>query len=199
MSNVEAKAVLSAFRIPISPSINVTSAAEALVAAQTVGLPVVMKINSADIPHKTDVGGVRLNIREASGVRTAFREIMDNVLQSRPEASIQGVTVERMFTMHHAREVMIGIGQDEVFGPVISFGMGGTAIDIFADSNVALPPLNDYLSRSLIEGTLTARYLRQFRTLAQGRYGTSCWMCCCGYRRLAVNCPRSRSLRSIHC
>jgi acetyltransferase len=167
LSNVEAKAVLSAFRIPISPSINVTSAAEALVASQTVGLPVAMKINSAEIPHKTDVGGVRLNVREASGVRTAFREIMDNVLQSQPEASIQGVTVERMFSMHHAREVMIGISQDEVFGPVVNFGMGGTTIDIFADSNVALPPLNDFLSRSLIEGTLFSRYLRQFRHLPE--------------------------------
>lgn len=165
LSSVEAKAVLSAFRIPISPSINVNSAADALVAAQTVGLPVAMKINSPDIPHKTDVGGVQLNIFEAPGVRTAFREIMENVRLNQPDATIQGVTVERMQIRPHAREVRIGVTQDDVFGPVISFGIGGTAVEIFADSNVALPPLNDYLSRSLIDGTRAARYLQQFRNM----------------------------------
>ena len=167
LSNVESKAILSAFRIPISPSINVTSAAEALVAAQTVGLPVAMKINSSDIPHKTDVGGVKLNILEAPGVRTAFREIMDNVAENLPQADVRGVTVEHMLMMPHAREIMIAISQDEVFGPVISFGIGGTAVEIFADNNVALPPLNNYLNHCLIDGTLAARYLRQFRHMPE--------------------------------
>jgi acetyltransferase len=124
-----------------------------------------MKINSPDIPHKTDVGGVQLNIFEAPGVRTAFREIMENVRLNQPDATIQGVTVERMQIRPHAREVRIGVTQDDVFGPVISFGIGGTAVEIFADSNVALPPLNDYLSRSLIDGTRAARYLQQFRNM----------------------------------
>ncbi len=167
LSSVEAKAVLSAFRIPISPSINVTTPAEALVAAQTVGLPVAMKINSPDIPHKTDVGGVQLNIIEAPGVRTAFREIMENVKHSQPGADILGVTVERMQVRPHAREVRIGISHDEVFGPVISFGIGGTEVEIFADCNIALPPLNNYLSLSLVEGTRAARLLRRFRNLPE--------------------------------
>lgn len=167
LSSVEAKAILSAFRIPTSPSINVTTPADALVAAQTVGLPVAMKINSPDISHKTDVGGVRLNILEALGVRTAFREIIENVERSQPGAQIQGVTVEHMQVRPHAREVRIGISLDEVFGPVISFGIGGTEVEIFGDNNVALPPLNEYLSRSLIKGTKAARYLRQFRNLPE--------------------------------
>ena len=167
LSNTEAKAVLRAFHIPTSTSINVNSAAEALVAAEGVGLPVAMKINSPDITHKSDVGGVRLNIREPRSVRTAFREMMENVKIQRPDARVTGVTIEPMLERPHAREIMIGIAHDAVFGPVISFGAGGTAVEIFADSRVALPPLNEYLSRELIRGTRAARFLRQFRNLPE--------------------------------
>jgi acetyltransferase len=165
LSNAEAKAVLKAFHIPTSPSINVCSAAEALVAAEGVGLPVAMKINSPDIVHKSDVGGVRLNIREPRTVRTAFREMMDSVKAKRPDARVTGVTIEPMLERPHAREIIVGIATDPVFGPVISFGTGGTAVEIFADSRVALPPLNEYLSRELIRGTRVARLLEQFRNL----------------------------------
>jgi acetyltransferase len=167
LSNAESKAVLRAFHIPTSPSINVTSAADALIAAEGVGLPVAMKINSPDITHKSDVGGVRLNIREPRSVRTAFREMMDKVAEIQPDARVNGVTIEPMLDRPHAREIMIGVASDPVFGPVISFGAGGTAVEIFADSQVALPPLNDYLSRELIEGTRAARFLKQFRDLPE--------------------------------
>jgi len=165
LSNAEAKAVLKAFHIPTSPSINVNSAADALVAAEGVGLPVAMKINSPDITHKSDVGGVRLNIREPRSVRTAFREMTDSVKAAFPEARVAGVTIEPMLNRPHAREIMIGIAHDPVFGPVISFGAGGTAVEIFADSQVALPPLNEYLSRELIRGARAARLLQRFRNL----------------------------------
>ena len=167
LNNTESKAVLTAFHIPTSPSVNVSSAAEALVAAEGLGLPVAMKINSPDITHKSDVGGVRLNIREPRSVRTAFREMMDDVARLRPDASLVGVTIESMLERPHAREVMIGIAHDPVFGPVISFGAGGTAVEVFADSQVALPPLNEYLSRELIRGTRVARYLKRFRNLPE--------------------------------
>ena len=167
LSNAEAKAVLKAFHIPTSPSINVTSAADALVAAEGVGLPVAMKINSPDITHKSDIGGIRLNIREPRSVRTAFREMMDNVKAQSPDARVTGVTIEPMLERPHAREIMIGIAHDPVFGPVISFGAGGTAVEIFADSHLALPPLNEYLSRELIRGTRAARFLKQFRNLPE--------------------------------
>ncbi len=165
LSNAEAKAILRAFQIPTSPSINVGSAAEALIAAEGLGLPIAMKINSPDITHKSDVGGVRLNIREPRSVRTAFREMMDNVKRLQPEARIDGVTVEPMLERPHAREIMIGVVHDPVFGPVISFGAGGTAVEIFADSNVALPPLNEYLSNQMISGTRASRFLKHFRNL----------------------------------
>ena len=165
LSNTEAKAILKAFHIPTSPSIDVGNAADALVAAENVGLPVAMKINSPDITHKSDVGGVRLNIREPHSVRTAFREMTDAVKAVNPEARITGVTVEPMLNHPHAREIMIGIARDPVFGPVISFGAGGTAVEIFADSKVALPPLNEYLSAELVRGTRMSRYLQAFRNL----------------------------------
>jgi acetyltransferase len=167
LSNAEAKAVLKAFHIPTSPSINVNSAADALIAAEGVGLPVAMKINSPDITHKSDVGGIRLNIREPRSVRTAFREMMENVKARSPDARVTGVTIEPMLERPHAREIMIGIAHDPVFGPVISFGAGGTAVEIFADSHLALPPLNEYLSRELIRGTRAARFLKQFRNLPE--------------------------------
>ncbi len=165
LSNSEARAVLKAFHIPTAPSINVTSPADALIAAESLGLPVAMKINSPDIPHKSNVGGVRLNIREPRSVRTAYHEMMESVKQQQPEADIRGITIEPMLERPHAREIMIGIVQDPVFGPVISFGTGGTAVEIFADNEVALPPLNDYLSQQLIHGTRASAYLQQFRNL----------------------------------
>jgi acetyltransferase len=165
LSSAEAKAVLRAFHIPISPTINVNSAADALVAAEEVGLPVAMKINSPDITHKSDVGGVRLNIREPMSVRTAFREMMASVKAQEPDARVTGVSIEPMLDRPLAREIMIGIVRDPIFGPVISFGAGGTAVEIFADNQVALPPLNDYLSRELINSTRVARFLKKFRNL----------------------------------
>jgi len=167
LNSAESKAVLRAFHIPASASINVNSAAEALVAAEGVGLPVAMKINSPDITHKSDVGGVRLNIREPRSVRAAFGEMMEKVSASRPDARITGVTIEPMLERPHAREIMIGIARDPVFGPVISFGAGGTAVEIFGDSQVALPPLNEYLSRELIRSTRVARFLKAFRNLPE--------------------------------
>jgi len=165
LSNTEAKAVLRAFHIPVTASINVTNAADALVAAESLGLPVAMKINSPDIPHKTDMGGVRLNVREAHSVRAVFRELMNAARAQLPEARISGITVEHMENRPHAREVMLGIARDPIFGPVISFGAGGTTVDIFADTRVALPPLNEYLSLELIRGTRAARLLQRFRNL----------------------------------
>jgi len=167
LSVTEAKAVLRAFRVAVSPSINAVTAADALIAAQSLGMPVAMKINSPDIPHKTDVGGVRLNIAEPHAVRQTFREIMADVQAQCPGAHIDGISVEPMLDRPHAREVMIGIARDPIFGPVISFGVGGTAVDIVADSQVALPPLNEFLCRDLIERTRAARLLGHFRNLPE--------------------------------
>jgi acetyltransferase len=167
LSNTEARAVVNAFRIPVAPSINVTSPADALVAAETLGLPVAMKINSPDISHKSDVGGVRLNLREPRSVRSAYREMIDEVAAQLPDAQINGVTIEPMMERPHAREVMVGISRDPIFGPVICFGAGGTTMDMHADTEVALPPLNVYLCKELIQRTSAERALKRIRQLPQ--------------------------------
>lgn len=167
LSNTESKAILSAFNIPTSPSVNVSSAADALVAAENLGLPIAMKINSPNLTHKSDVGGVRLNISEPKTVRTAYREMVDHVAEANPEATIHGVTIEPMIHRPNSREIMIGIIQDPVFGPVISFGSGGVEVEIIADNAVALPPLNGYLSRQLIDDTRAATFLKKFRNLPE--------------------------------
>ncbi|MEH6585133.1 MAG: bifunctional acetate--CoA ligase family protein/GNAT family N-acetyltransferase [Halioglobus sp.] len=165
LSTAEAKAILRAFKIPVLPSINALNAAEALVAAENVGLPVAMKINSPDIPHKSDVGGVRLNIRESRSVHAAFEELNTEVGQRAPVARLQGVCIEPMVSRAHAREIMIGISRDPVFGPVIRMGAAGSAIEMLADKvQVALPPLNDFLSRELIQRTSASRLLNEYRS-----------------------------------
>ena len=163
LGNIEAKALLRAFQIPISPSMHARTAAEALIVAESIGLPVAMKINSPDIYHKTEVGGVRLHIREPHSVREAFKEMMEEVKSRCPDANIEGVTLEAMAERPRAREMMITITRDQIFGPVISFGTGGTSADVCADRQIALPPLNDFLARELIQSTRAERMLGQFR------------------------------------
>jgi acetyltransferase len=129
------------------------------------GFPVAMKIYSEDISHKSDVGGVVLGIQNASEVRGAYNDLIDRVREVRPEADLLGVTVEQMRRSSNAREVMIGVINDPVFGPVISFGLGGTFVEVMEDVAVALPPLNERLVKNLISRTKIARLLEQFRNL----------------------------------
>jgi acetyltransferase len=172
LSNAEAKAILRAFKVPVLPSINAQNPADALVAAENVGLPVAMKINSPDILHKSDVGGVRLNIRESRSVHAAFEELNKEVGRRAPEARLQGVCVEPMVSRPHAREIMIGISRDPVFGPVIRMGAAGSAIEMLAQEvQVALPPLNDFLSRELIERTSASRFLHEYRSFPAAHLG----------------------------
>jgi len=136
-----------------------------LVAAEAIGFPVAMKINSHDITHKSDVGGVRLGIDSAQAVRNAFRDLVEGVREQRPEATIRGVTVERMVRKRNGRELMVGVLRDPVFGPTISFGAGGTAVEIMRDRAVALPPLNHLIIQELIRRTRVARLLGAFRNM----------------------------------
>ncbi|MCW8827625.1 MAG: bifunctional acetate--CoA ligase family protein/GNAT family N-acetyltransferase [Gammaproteobacteria bacterium] len=165
LAPLEAKALLHAFAIPVSAGSNCRSANEALVAAENHGFPVVMKINSPQLTHKTDVGGVRLNINNAQAVRTAYHELVEEVREKAPEAGIDGVLIEPMYHSRHARELLVGVTRDPVFGPIITFGAGGTAVEIMRDRAVALPPLNRFLASTLIEHTRTARLLQAHRDL----------------------------------
>lgn len=169
LTGLEARALLAAFKIPTTPSIEARSASEALVAAESLGFPVALKISSLQILHKSDVDGVRLNIADAHAVRRAYNEMVEAVRAQRPEADIRGVTVERMYRGRHGRELIIGAIRDPVFGPVVSFGAGGTAVEVLRDRAVALPPLNSYLAHNLIDRTRISRMLEQFRNLPPAR------------------------------
>lgn len=165
LTEPESLAVLKAFQIPVAQLGIAHSANEALIVAETIGFPVALKVLSYDITHKSDVGGVRLNINTAHDVRGAYRDLIDAVSASVPDAKISGVTVEKMYRNTNGRELMIGIIRDPVFGPVISFGSGGTTVEIMEDSAISLPPLNRRLARDLIGRTRAAKMLGEFRSM----------------------------------
>jgi len=163
LTEPESMAVLTAFRIPSAQNAVAHTANEALIVAESIGFPIAMKILSTDISHKSDAGGVRLNINTAQEVRGAYRELVGRVRMKLPDANISGVTVEKMYRNPNGRELMIGIIRDPVFGPVISFGSGGTMVEVMQDSAISLPPLNRRLARDLIDRTKVSRMLASFR------------------------------------
>ena len=163
LNEMESKALLSAFRIPIAQTMVAHSPNEALLIAQELGFPVAMKINSADITHKTDSGGVLLNLANAQSVREAYHQLLERVKRVMPEAKIEGVSIEPMVIKPNGRELMIGVANDPVFGPVLSFGAGGTMVEVMRDRSVALPPLNSFLVKDLVNGTKISQMLGSFR------------------------------------
>jgi len=160
---VESKALLSAFGIPVARSIPAHDAAEALAIAEEIGFPVAMKIHSPDVTHKTDVDGVRLGILNGRDVQAAWQDLVESVQRQRPQARISGVLIEPMYHARNGRELMLGVVDDEVFGPVISVGLGGTMVEVLRDRAIGLPPLNRLLARRMIDDTRAARLLEEFR------------------------------------
>ncbi|WP_058440857.1 bifunctional acetate--CoA ligase family protein/GNAT family N-acetyltransferase [Legionella brunensis] len=163
ITTMESKAILKAFGIPITPTFIAQTAAEALIAAESIGFPVVMKIYSPNITHKQDVGGVQLSITNAEAVCEFFNQLTSNAKKMKPDAHIIGVTVEQMYKTPNDRELMIGVIQDPVFGPTINFGAGGSLVEIMQDRAIALPPLNQYLVKNLIARTRITKLLGEFR------------------------------------
>jgi acetyltransferase len=163
LTEPESMAVLNAFGIRTVQNSVAHSPNEALVIAESIGFPIAMKVLSTDISHKSDAGGVRLNINSAQEVRGAYKQLVEGVKKKVPDATISGVTIERMHRSPNGRELMIGIIRDPVFGPVISFGSGGTAVEVMGDSAISLPPLNHRLSHDLIQRTKVAKLLGEFR------------------------------------
>lgn len=163
LSQDEANTLLQAFGIPVPRSIVAASRDAALRAAEETGFPVALKIHSPDITHKTDVGGVRLNLQNTAMVASAFDDMMRHVRALRPQARIEGVMVQPMLRYRAMREVLVGVATDPVFGPVISFGTGGIAVEAVKDIALALPPLNATLARELMERTRVNRLLLGYR------------------------------------
>lgn len=163
LTEIESKALLEAFRLPVNRTLVARTAEEAVALAGRIGYPVAMKISSADVPHKSDVGGVVLNVRNAGEVRTQFAQILSAVAAALPRAVLDGVTLQAMKLSRHGRELYIGVFRDRLFGPVIAFGTGGTRIEVVRDTTLELPPLNGFLAGSMIARTRVAQTLGEFR------------------------------------
>lgn len=164
LDEAEAKAVLAAYGIPTVRTIATAPDAEAAVAAaHEVDYPVALKIVSPQLSHKSDVGGVRLGIRDDAELRRAADDMLQRIRAARPDARLDGFTVQPMAQRPMARELIVGASVDGVFGPVVLFGEGGTAVEVLADRAIALPPLNRVLARELISRTRVAKLLAGYR------------------------------------
>ena len=163
LTEFEAKQLLAAFGLPVAMGKIVTTRTEAEAAAKKIGFPVVMKIHSSDITHKSDVGGVRLDLMNVRQVGNAFDEMLEQVAQAAPEAVIEGVNIQPMLKFANSREVLVGVSRDSIFGPVIAFGSGGVAVEAIRDTALALPPLNHLLATELISRTRISRVLDSYR------------------------------------
>jgi acetyltransferase len=163
---VEIAALFKAYAIPMVPTLAAENPEQAAVKAVPLlaqGFGVAIKILSRDITHKSDVGGVVLNLATADEVRHAAAEVMARARRARPEATIDGVMIQPMIARPAARELILGLADDPTFGPVVVFGRGGTAVEVVKDKALALPPLDMNLARDLIGRTAVARLLSAYR------------------------------------
>ncbi|HYO42759.1 MAG TPA: GNAT family N-acetyltransferase [Candidatus Limnocylindrales bacterium] len=162
LTEYESKKVLAAYGIPITDTELAQTEDEAVAAADAIGYPVVAKLLSRTITHKTDVGGVVLNLRTPERVREAFATIRDSVTAKVGAEHFEGVTIQPMVNWS-GYELIVGSSPDQQFGPVLLFGMGGALVEVFKDSALALPPLNTNLAKHLIAETTIAEALKGVR------------------------------------
>jgi len=164
MSEAESKELLRLYGIPVLPIERASSSEAAVSCALQMGFPVVLKLDSPDITHKSDAGGVKLNLSNEDQVRQAFDEIIGDAHLYDSQARVDGVSIQPMVSLKGV-ECILGAKQDREFGPVILFGMGGTSAEIVGDRGIGLPPLNRLLAKRLIEQTKVSIMLRGFRNL----------------------------------
>jgi acetyltransferase len=162
LTETEAKSLLATYGIPVNPTTAATCADEAIAQAEQIGYPVAMKILSRDITHKSDAGGVRLDLNTRDAVRRGFTELMNSARTAFPQAILDGVTIQAMIGKPDC-ELIIGAKTDPDFGPVILFGMGGVLAELLGDNAIALPPLNRLLASRLMEATRVDRLLKGYR------------------------------------
>lgn len=172
LSEYESKALFEAFDLTVSKTEIAKSKDEAIAISSRLGFPVVLKIFSPDIPHKTDVDGVELNVMNAVAVGRAFEAMIKRVQERQPTANIDGVTIQPMISVPLSRELIIGAKRDPVFGPVMLVGAGGITAELYHDIALEIPPLNERLARRMLESL-------------------QLWPLLCGYRsRKGVNLDR---------
>lgn len=166
LTESEAKAILAAYAIPTVPTHVAPTPAACAEIAQQIAEPVVVKILSPDISHKSDVGGVALNLTTPAAVHTAAAAMWQRVHALQPQARLAGFTVQPMVQRPDAHELIIGVTNDAIFGPVILFGQGGTAVEVIGDRAVTLPPLTPRLACELVARTRIAKLLAGYRNHA---------------------------------
>ena len=157
----ESKELIAAFGITTARHTVTASVKEAIQAATSIGYPIVLKIVSPDISHKTDVGGVKVGIKDAEGVKAAYEEIMKNVNIKKPDARIEGILVEEMATP--STEVIIGGLRDPQFGPAVMFGLGGIFVEVYKDVSFRIAPLEEYDAIDMIHEIKGSKILKGFR------------------------------------
>jgi acetyltransferase len=163
LTEAESKEVLTSYCVPTVQTLVAKSPEEAVAHSAKLGYPVVLKLFSETITHKTDVGGVQLNLADANAVTNAYRQIQESVAQKVGAEHFQGVTVQPMIKLNDGYELIIGSSLDAQFGPVLLFGTGGQLVEVFKDRALALPPLNTTLARRMMEQTKIYRALKGVR------------------------------------
>ena len=161
LTEVESKAILEEAGVPTTGARLATSAAEAEAAARETGFPVALKVVSPDISHKSDVGGVKLNLSTTDEVKAAFAEIMAAAKKAQPDATITGVSVQKM--ARPGIELIIGMSQDPQFGPVLMFGLGGIFVEVLKDVSFRLVPLTPRDARQMVQEIKGRPLLEGFR------------------------------------
>jgi acyl-CoA synthetase (NDP forming) len=191
MPENEAQKILRIYGFPIVPSALAKSPEEAAAIAQNIGFPVVLKIVSPDIIHKSEVNGVVLNVNSAEEVRRSYEEITGNILKIKPEARIEGIQISKMIMA--GEEVILGVKRDPSFGPVIMFGLGGLYVEVFKDVSFRIAPIDDAISDSMIKQTKSYKILKGIRGKAP-RDIAAIKECLIRLSQLALECPQIKEL-----
>ncbi|MCE2858537.1 MAG: bifunctional acetate--CoA ligase family protein/GNAT family N-acetyltransferase [Oxalobacteraceae bacterium] len=163
LTEPESKMLMQACHLPIAETRVAHSPEEAAVLAEAIGFPVAVKLLSPDITHKTEVGGVALDLESVAAVKAAATAMQQRLALLRPAAKLKGFSVQPMIRRPDAQELIVGITSDPVFGPVLLFGQGGIAVEVLQDHALALPPLNDVLARDTIMRTRVSKLLAGYR------------------------------------
>jgi acetyl coenzyme A synthetase (ADP forming)-like protein len=183
----EAVKILAMYGLPVVPSVMTTSPDEAVSAARKIGYPVVMKVVSDDIIHKSDVGGVVLDVGSAEEAERTYEAIVENIMKINPETSIRGIQVSKMISS--GEEVILGVKRDPLFGPVIMFGLGGLYVEVFRDVSFRVAPVDEIIADGMIKQIKSYKILNGIRGRAR-RDITAIKECLMRLSQLAVECSQ---------
>jgi acetyltransferase len=187
----EASKILEQYGFPVVPAELATTPTHAATIADRIGFPVVMKVDSDEIVHKSDVGGVVLNVNSSREAELAFGRIMQHIRESRPDAVVKGIQVSKMIIS--GEEVILGIKRDASFGPVIMFGLGGLYVEVFKDVSFRIAPVDDMIAESMIKETRSHKILEGIR--GKSARDIACIKeCLVRLSQLALDCPQIKEL-----